>query len=345
MTKRIFLSESNQGNNMHRIVFLLLCSIIVISSCTTKPTTKTKEEQIEHFTKTITESNEYEYSKKPVVDSLVALLSDSALYEMCAHHESPIMRVALFPEFAKRDIHKGVEFALDNAFDTAKVEVLGGDYGNSSNVSCERLRLLRNLGSKYGVSEKEAEKIDSMILFGLGERIDLWTIHDMCKTLSPKPMYYDRLKELSEKNVGGRHEIWMVLARYKKAQDKEYFLQRYNPNKDSWTRRAMYQVICEWPAPEFRFILENSFKGKKCYDIDVAIAALMAYNDQAAYDLLKKWQNKWKDWIRVDILNAYEEHPRPLFKPIYQPIKEQCDKESAETERQFEEWKKKNKKE
>ena len=158
MTKRTFLSGSNQCNNMHRIVFLLLCSIIVISSCTTKPTTKTKEEQIEHFTKTITESNEYEYSKKPVVDSLVALLSDSALYEMCAHHESPIMRVALFPEFAKRDIHKGVEFALDNAFDTAKVEVLGGDYGNSSNVSCERLRLLRNLGSKYGCQKKKQKR-------------------------------------------------------------------------------------------------------------------------------------------------------------------------------------------
>ena len=152
-------------------------------------------------------------------DSLWHVATTEQLAYLALSHPSPVVRLSASYGLMKRDPHIAAEIAIEGASDTALCEVIRGCIVACRTVSEDRIIILSFNREYYGLSVEDSLRLDSVILYKpYYDRYDRGLIEDFVVRMSPRPEYYERLKELYQKE----HCIYALIgiAKYQRADDK-----------------------------------------------------------------------------------------------------------------------------
>lgn len=322
---------------MNRIVRILcgICISFLVISCK-----DAREEKIEELLEVISHWECYymmpEY--KAYCDSVAEIASVEELVDICTKSNYSVVRAAMFKSLMKKDIHTAVDVALKNISDTASFTWVNYEESAKSEVSGHRFYQLYRYGDNYDITTMEKERIDSTLLFTFKDQISHYPFYDMCMSIHPNPMFYDILKEMSVTLDKDRLNcIWVALARYKKNEDKKVILRFIKNSSDEYEHKMFKFIVSEWPSAEFRPFAEMAFNTK--YQTEEDFLALMAYNDNSAYDMIKKTLENEPDSLPEGLfippsgnfIAAYQKCPRTIFAPLFKFYTEEKEREFFES--------------
>lgn len=287
------------------------------------------------------------------LDSVFNLASYSEVIEICSSHSNACVRMAMFFNFAERFPHEAVKITLENADDTATFKARWVDIVSELHITTSRYDYLQRMyedGNEGGITQKEMESLDSMMIFSPYIDLFLEECSDFAITFTPKAEYYDIVKSKSKK-VKNNDQLSSILAKYKKPAEKQYIsenLKKILANIDdegkAWEMRELrdqvMSMVSYWPDDDFendvKQILtkifkhnseciakkkENNYYSAPGYEIRFYdLRALYAYKKQWAYDL---FLNKVKeDYEQIEptgyplSYNARFHDSSGYFKPI-----------------------------
>ena len=152
-------------------------------------------------------------------DSLWHIATTEQLTYLALSHQSPIVRLSASYGLMYRDPHIAVEVAIEGASDTAMCLVFKGCIGECVTVSEDRICELIHNRKWYGMAVEDSLRLDSVILNKpYFDRYDRSLMDNYMIRMAPRPEYYERLKELYQKE----HCIYALIgiAKYKRADDK-----------------------------------------------------------------------------------------------------------------------------
>ena len=260
-------------------------------------------------------------------DSLSTHASTHDLIELASKHEDNIERLIAFRALLMKNPHEAVNLAISQIEDTTTVHTSSGCCGSEDMVSDVRICMIQFNRERFKVSIEDSVRIDSAVLFSAsGSQFGYW--YSLCHSLPAKPEYENRLRQLYKHNK----EVLIALARYHREEDKQEIVRLLSEigNKDlrfyNDTIRTLFDVVAVWPSPSFkqqvRHVCQKIFEENAQEYIRNAFDVLMAYNDRWSYDFIDKTLSKAKLKEKYyfdfcwEFQKAYEDNPRPLFKPL-----------------------------
>jgi hypothetical protein len=152
-------------------------------------------------------------------DSLWHIATTEQLAYLALSHPSPVVRLSASYGLMERDPHIAAEIAIEGASDTAMLEVIKGCSGVCTTVSEDRILELSYNRRWYDLSVEDSIRLDSLVLYkAYHDRYDRELLEDFMIRMAPRPEYYERVKELFQKE----HCIYALIgiAKYQHADDK-----------------------------------------------------------------------------------------------------------------------------
>ena len=213
------------------LLFLMCC----LSSCSHHGQTASKEgevalgDTIEWIVEELSKETEFDATEGigfagerthqyDLSDSLWHVATTEQLAYLALSHPSPVVRLSASYGLMEQDPHIAAEIAIEGASDTAMLEVIKGCIGGCRTVSEDRIRGLSVNRRWYGLSVEDSIRLDSLVLYKpYFDRYDRGLLEDFMIRMTPRPEYYERVKELFQKE----HCIYalMGIAKYQRADD------------------------------------------------------------------------------------------------------------------------------
>ena len=153
-------------------------------------------------------------------DSLWHVATTEQLAHLALSHPSPVVRLSASYGLMERDPHIAAEIAIEGILDTAMCRIVNGCISRCSSVSEDRLITLRVNREYYGLSAEDSIRLDSAILYKpYYDKYDRDIMAILMESLVPRPQYYERLKEMYQKE----HCIYAMIgiAKYQRAPDMQ----------------------------------------------------------------------------------------------------------------------------
>lgn len=261
-------------------------------------------------------------------DSLSVHASTNDLIRLASKHEDKIERLIAFRALLMKNPHEAVNFAIAEIEDTTIVYTRSGCLGADDRMSNVRIKMIQSDREDYKVTKEDSARLDSTFLFS-DNVLKFYYFYDLCHKLPAKPEYERRLRQLYKYNK----EVLIALARYHREEDKQEIIRLFSEigNKDlrfhNDTIRTLFDAVAVWPSPSFkqqvRHVCQKIFEENAAQvHIRNAFDVLVAYNDRWSYNFIDKTLSKAKLKEKCyfdfcwDFQKAYEDNPRPLFKPL-----------------------------
>lgn len=261
-------------------------------------------------------------------DSLFAHASTRELIQIASKHTDIIERLVAFRALLMKNPHEAVNVAIAEIEDTSIVHLSDGFCGEVDVVSNVRISMLQYGKRKYNVSLADSMRIDSAVLFS-DNCSKFYYSNDLYHRLPAKAEFESRLRQLYKHD----HYALIALARYHREEDKQEIIRQLSQieNKDFFSYRDSIRTIMDavaaWPSATYkqkvRQVCQNILDKKDADSYATStFGALMAYNDRWSYNLIDKTLSnaKQRDKYYFDfhwsLLEAYENNPHPLFKPL-----------------------------
>lgn len=147
-----------------------------------------------------------------------------------SNHLHPIVRCYAFDALAERCSPRAYEVLLQHLSDTASFEAVYGCMSDIDNVTDNLLYEVGYDGSKpthYSLTNEQYNFLDSVLLFRdeIKEKSSFGSLKHFTRRyslerLKPRPVFYDRIKELAKSGV---HEALPLLAKYQNPADTSIF--------------------------------------------------------------------------------------------------------------------------
>ena len=141
---------------------------------------------------------------------------------LLTHYDHPVVRCYSFQALAERRDPKTFTVLLQHLKDLETIEELCGGIGSIGGTVGDFF--LSIVTTKYGPEEviklnaSEQNQIDSILLFD--PEIKLFAQTLLLDRIEPDPKYYDRLREIFERNHGNDQNALVALSKYKRESDK-----------------------------------------------------------------------------------------------------------------------------
>lgn len=264
-------------------------------------------------------------------DSLYTHASTKKLIELAATHDDKIERLVAFRALLRKNPHEAVNLAISEIDDTTNVSTSDGFCGQEDIVSNVRISMIQYERKRYKVSLADSIRIDSALLFSnYSPKFDY--MYHLYRKLPAKPEYEKRLLKLYEND----QYALIALARFHRVDIKQEIVRLISQidkkidlsNRDSI--RTVLDAVIAWPSEAYKQIVRQKcqyiLNKADTYGCErSALGALMAYNDKWSYNFIDKTLSKAKQEefysTSLDFLEAYEDNPLPLFKPLIQKYK------------------------
>ncbi len=271
-------------------------------------------------------------------ETLDSIASNDDLYRLAKRHRQPAVRAIAFRMLTERQDDRCKEILYESLTDTATFHTISFDEWFSDNVGSFSVASVTDSDfNPQGLHLTGADslRLDSTLFFtpNMGH---ISYLYRLIEKLPCDELFYDRLHSLyHEEHLSA---VLPALARYRRDRDKQTIiggLLEYaagldkegarNGEPKGATNNAL-KAVAEWPCDEFRPALarlcdyEIKRKYFDYYRIRLFYTAVMAYDDQQAFDLidrtLTRTQGSAARYHKEQFNIAYRDNSRSRFEPL-----------------------------
>ena len=267
-----------------------------------------------------------------------SLATDKELEKLAIRNQEPIIRLYAFQLMLHRKNESYMDIALQNIRDSSKVIVRDfygfcGTYADMISNICVNM-LVKSLKCMRDTSK--LNRLDSVLLYSPDAKGILY-YKELFLKLPPKIEYYKYVR----RHYFEQHNFYalLALARYHKKEDK------YQINRLLLNFRNHIDLPCgfeqpfsiallaiqQWPDDYFISALKRASYHYLFADVMFSntlkyfLGALMAYNAQWSYDIIKRSIEKMRkkgntidtEILMIRLREAYQENPHPRYKSLF----------------------------
>lgn len=217
--------------------------------------------------------------------------------------------------------------ALQHLSDTATVHTLYGCLGGSQKVGDFFLETITERSGNnrfYQLNEKQKATIDSLLLFGSGNKLE--ARDKLLSEIEAVEKYYTRIRQIATEE--NNKTAIVALSKYRKQQDKPLIEELL---KDPNTQTYGFAAVRNFPDPSFFAVLQHILNDEVTKDNDgnnkrlqLLYQAIVQYKDQPSRQLLPSVLDKAKGKQSIyhsDYLyRALKKYPATVYNGLLKPI-------------------------
>ena len=238
-----------------------------------------------------------------------------------------VVRCYAFQALVERNSTDLFPVVLRHLSDTATLHTLHGCIGGNQKTGDYFLEAVTEENGNhnfYRLNDKQRITIDSLILFGVGNKLE--ARDKLLSNLPPLEQYYSRIRQIA---VDENNNIAVVtLAKYKKEQDKALIKKLLT---DAKSQSYGFAAVVNFPDRSFYHTLEQTLKHEVAKTntnhserLKLLYQAIVQYKDQLSRQLFESILQEAKGMQRIyhaDYLyQALKFYPSPIYDGLLKPI-------------------------
>ena len=262
----------------------------------------------------------FEELKKKATDEELIILTN---------HKSPAVKCYSFQALAERKNPKTFEILLNHLKDTEMVETFQGCIVSGQSVGDFFLDVVKpnyiSL-SAYKLNEIQKNTVDSILLFD--EEVKLVAKSYLLESINPKEIYYDRIKEIYERE--NNKSALIAISKFQKQEDKGMiakWLSKEKTNDQYYGLRAVRNFPDSYFFPFIKKIQQQEIIKPTGFNyplIRMLYLTTVQYKDKKSRELIENTLNNAKKstlkYHSEYIWLALTKYPDPIYSGIVDTI-------------------------